>query len=216
MQFNKEQPEEDKVFLGGKINEPGCHICTIDRAWDHVADTGSIGIKFEFTSSKGQAYSTYINTVKKDGSQNDIGVDTIQKTVMPLLRLNTLKEKPNDPQVFYDFNSQTDITRRVTSYPQLANKRIGLLLKIGEYYNGKPRLEIDRWFDADTQKTAHELVSNLPAEHIANRLEWVLAQSEEAEHVERKAETNGKTATHMPSQSQSSFDDDFDDTEIPF
>jgi len=212
--FEAQQPEEDKVFLGGKIKEPGFYKCEIVRAWESKADTGSIGIKMELITNQGQTISNYINTVKKDGSPNDIGFDTIQKVIMPLTGLKTLREKPNDTMSFYDFDVQSDVERKVTSYPQLSGKEIGILVKYdGEYY-GKPQLRVDSFYHPDTRQTAHEFVNKLEAKACENRLQWVLGQSAETKHIEQKAETNGKTATYSEAPSPNNFDDF--DSDIPF
>ena len=218
MQFEAEQPEAVRVFLGGKITEAGAYIGTIEKAYDHVAETGSVGIKFEFTSEQGQSAKWYLNTIKRDGSMNEIGVAEIQKQLMPLLGIKVLKEKQNDTMSFYDYDLGSDVDKKVTSYPQIMNKRIGIFFKMEESsFNGKTTYQprVDFYFDPDTNQTAEEKANNKPANTMVLKLDRLNNTPAYTKHVEKKSETQQPTKTHIASSSQDSFDDDFEDN-IPF
>lgn len=218
MQFNVEEPKEVRIYIGGRIKEPGAYVGKFDRVYEHQSESGAVGLWFEFLSDKGESCRWYLNTIKRDGSNNDIGYSEIQSQIMPLLGLKSLREKQNDTMSFWDYDIKAEVNRRVTSFPQLMNKEIGVFFKSEQNeYNGKVNIQFrpDFYFDPKTKQTAEEKHNNKPANVIVLKLDKLNNTPAYTKNVEKKAESQPPTKTHNPETKDNFSYDDFED-DIPF
>ena len=232
MQFNYEEPEEIKVYKGGRIIEPGAYIGKFERVYEtENKSKGSVNIVFEFISNQGEKLTWNENAIyTKNGEivQNVIFRDRIEKQIIPLLGLKSLSSKPNDMLTFWDYDIKAEVDKKVTSYPQLFEKNIGVFLKrttsswVTDSGEKKTSVKLvpDFFFDPITKQTSEEKVNNKPANTIVLKLEAINSSTKRDEkHIEKKAETQQPTKTYSSADKKSiGFDGEFDDfdEDIPF
>lgn len=177
MQFVQDKKASaSERFFGGKIDSTGLHNGHFLRAYKRLSsDSEAEFIHFDFMSDAGQDASFDICYKKRDGSENEYGIADIQGLIMPLLGVESLKEKLNDVVQLWDVSVGAMADTKVTSYPQLVDKHIGIVfqaevfkakkpMKSGEYYgiNFNPK----KYCDADTKQTANEKINDSAASLI--------------------------------------------------
>lgn len=210
MNFEQQEPQAVKVYVGGRISAAGYYKGTIKQSFDMVFGSGAVALQLDFESDQGQSGRIWINIVKKDGGKNKVGYETLQGQIMPLLGLKSLREQKNGIAKVYDYKLGSEVDKTCTTYPQLIGKNIGAFFserksiseKDGKEYTN---YEADSYYDYEIGKTAHEVKNNLPADTLATKLKLL----EERKYVESKAETQPKTATYDASAS-SVINDGFD------
>lgn len=241
MQFTVDkQAASEERFFGGRISENGLKNGILIRVYKKVSDTAlSEAIHFDFISDLGEDGSWDIYYQCKDGSNNDIGISQIQGIILPLLGVDQPREKQNDIIQVYDYALKATIDKKVTSYPQLMNKRIGVvwqnevfksdrLMKNGSFYG--TQFVPKKFCDAETRQTADEKIKGLPATLIDKYLKtlkdlnipakikegYLKEIGQEDEHIMNQAKSQPKAQSYIPgSSSSTSNNNDFDD-DIPF
>jgi len=223
------------TFRGGFINQTGAYAGMFESAYYHTSASGAKGIHFDFVADDGasNSFDIYYWTPKDGGKELEIGMGIIQEQLMNLLRVNTLKESPGVVSV-YDWNTQTNVDKNVTLLPGLTNKRIGIVYQETAYKRTKARngsmfgtnFQPVFYFDAETSKTAKELVDKSPEalallKYLDNlspiyvpkniRIAYYAEINGEDANIQNKAST--QQTSMMPISG--TLVDDFDD-DIPF
>jgi len=226
--------EVKDTYRGGFINQTGAYTGTFENAYYHTSASGAKAIHFDFVADDGasNSFDIYYWTPKDGGKELDIGMGIIQEQLMNLLRVNTLKESPGVVSV-YDWNTQSNVDKNVITLPGLINKRIGIVFQETAYQRTKARngsmfgtnFQPVFYFDAETSKTAKELVDKAPEalalpkylENLAPiyvpkniRVAYYAEINGEDANIQSKAATQQPTQTSMPPSY-----DDFDE-DIPF
>ena len=232
----KRATEIKDTYRGGFINQTGAYTGIFESVYYHTSASGAEAIHFDFVADDGAAnsFDIYYWTPKDGGKKLDIGMCIIQEQLMNLLRVNTLKESPGVVSV-YDWSTQSDVDKNVTLLPGLTNKRIGIVYQETAYKRTKPRngsmfgtnFQPTFYFDAETSKTAKELLDKAPeavalTKYLENlsliyvpkniRNAYYAEINGEDASIENKAETQQPTQTSILDS-----DDDFDfDDLVPF
>ena len=143
--------------VGGRITEKGKYIGKFTRAQHIVADSGTIGIDFDFVSDDGRKARFSIYTTRADGS-TIYGYKQLM-AIMTCLELRQLAEPKSIPAKVYDYDAGTEVEKVVPQFPELLGKPIGLLLHMEEYGdNGKWRPAMSGAFQASTELVASEIL----------------------------------------------------------
>lgn len=150
---NEEIVKKAEVFTAGSIRETGFYPSVITRAYDIVnAIKGSKTMRLDVVADAGNTSSIYLYYESGEGSQMDkngnpnSGIPHIH-TLMALLDISSLDEKSGKIEV-YDFDTKATVEKRVTGYPQLRGKEIGIIWQMQEEI--KQVKEGDLWMPSDT------------------------------------------------------------------
>lgn len=146
---------------GEKINELGEYVGHFTMV-EHLVnkDTGSVGMGFHFESNQGQTAYFYMNMVKKDGSDNEIGRGH-RNAMMKILQARSLKPVDGLKEKT-DFDTKEVKKIKTQIFKELENKPIGILFgSHEEVYNGNVITKLDHvlFFDAETRFSAGELIN---------------------------------------------------------
>lgn len=157
--LDRKAAEKAETF-GQYLNETGKYIGHFDWAESVKSqNTGTLGVRLHFIEDNDQTSTFTLWTVKADGTQLS-GYNALQ-AIMTCLKVKDVTDAQG--QVL-KYNSVTQQQEKVVSvvHPELANKRIGLLLQSTEYQKQNNagtgwRLEFFGAFEADTEFTASEI-----------------------------------------------------------
>jgi hypothetical protein len=142
------------------IDEKGKYIGKFTRAEDIVAASGTRGIAFTFETEDGQKSNFSIYTIKKDGEKlGDFG------TLMALMTCLGVKDiKPAQvASMVWDKDTSANVSKTLKQFPELMNKRVGILLAMEEYEKRDQSgtgwsARLNAVFQADTELTAGEIL----------------------------------------------------------
>lgn len=142
----------------GRITETGKYIGTILSAEFVTSQKGSKGIEFSFETDDKQTARFTIWTNSADGNPI-FGTDKVN-AILACTRTRQLT--PTDAILKkYDFDEKKEIEKSCIVAPELAGKKIGLLLQKEEYYNAnsdvKSRIQFVASFCAETELMAKEI-----------------------------------------------------------
>jgi hypothetical protein len=144
---------------GGFITHLGKYIGTFTQAVAIEAKTGTHGVSFAFKSIDGQKANLTIYTVKADGEK--IGGYAALMAIMACLSLRGLAQS-NGVATQYDRTQKKDIQVNAKIYPELANKKIGVLLETEEYEKTDgsigAKMVLKGVFHAESELTASEIL----------------------------------------------------------
>ncbi|MBU4609184.1 hypothetical protein IMZ29_01015 [Achromobacter sp. GG226] len=143
--------------VGGRITEKGKYVGTFTRAQHVVADTGTIGIDFDFVTDDGTRARFAIYTQKADGTQI-YGFKQLM-AMMTCMQVRELTNPINQRARVYDFDAGQEVDVVVPQFPDLLGKKVGLLIRMEEYGdNGKWRPGLAGAFQAETELVASEIL----------------------------------------------------------
>lgn len=184
-----------------RIDQSGAYIGVITMAKAIVSTKNTLGIEMTFKSDTGQE-ANYLQLWTQNAQGEKIYGAKVLNALMACLKTRSIA--PVKAQIMeYDHTVQNEVPVTADTYPELMNKRIGIVLQREEYLNKlgevKSKFNIFSCFDAETRQTATEILDKSKAE----RLDKLLA------HLKDKTLT--KPTIQQPSQSIDDFDDD-----IPF
>lgn len=171
--FNEEEAMAGSSVSGQYIKESGAHTGSFSEAYEVTSQGGAMGIYLNFLSDTGEQATLTLWTVGKTGNPIEFTLKKIQ-SLMGLLGLKTIREKKNTPIKKWDYDTKGQVDARVTSYPEIENKHIGVFFEAREnIYQGKTsiRPEIIIFYDAETDKTYAEKAKNLDASTLADLIE---------------------------------------------
>lgn len=143
---------------GNRINSLGKYVGTFTQAEDITATTGTKGIALRFESN-GQGASLSLYTKKADG-ETIMGFQTLM-AIMTCLGLRNIEPKQGTVKA-WDRDSNTEITKNATVFPDLCGKPIGLLLETEDYLKSDgstgTKMVVAGIFQAKTELTATEIL----------------------------------------------------------
>jgi hypothetical protein len=147
------------------IDEKGKYVGKFTRAEDITAASGTRGIAFTFETDDGQKANFSIYTIKSDGEKlGDYG------TLMALMTCLGVKDiRPAQvTSLVWDRDAGGNVNKELIQFPELLNKRVGILLAMEEYekrdQSKRPTGEtgwsvrLNAVFQADTELTASEIL----------------------------------------------------------
>lgn len=237
MQFTQNTEASEERFFGGRIEKTGATTGMFIRAYEEEsANTGSKCLHLDFISNAGEdgTIRIWYYSGGKD-AEIEMGKNTIEGILMPLLKIPSLKSKPNDIIQVYDFNLGQTVDKKVTSFPQLCNKQIGVVWQRTVYKRNKQKdgewfgvnVEAVRYFDAETKQTSSEKVKDLPATLLEKYLDKLpdlkvpkdlqeQYYAKEDAHIMNQAKSQPSAQTYMPGTNPTpTIDADYDD-DLPF
>ena len=160
MRYDLDAEAAKKANASSRIEESGKYIGTFTRAEMVTSQRGTVGIEFTFESENKQTadYLT-IWTVNKD-NQRIYGYNILM-AIMTCLKVRTLETQKATINK-WDSVAKQEIPTEAVIYPDLMNKRIGVLLQMEEYKNNngdtKEKAALFAPFEADTELTASEIL----------------------------------------------------------
>lgn len=180
---------------------------------------GSKNIRIVFKSDDGQDASFFMNMVYQHNQKNESSHKMLSAVLACLKMRNTGSTAPGSVE---KWNAELQKREQIAAlvFPDMAGKRIGLLIQMEiekKSEKGYPRPIIYMPFDAESEKTASEVLANPPVakgETLAKAVQYI------AEHqlVDRRPKGGSQaTGNHAPGASHqaSTAYDDLDD-DIPF
>jgi hypothetical protein len=192
------------------IDEKGKYIGKFTRAEDIVAASGTRGIAFTFETEDGQKANFSIYTIKKDGDKlGDFGT---LMALMTCVGVKDIKPVAVDSMV-WDKDSNSNISKTLKQFPELMNKRVGILLAMEEYEKRDNSgtgwsARLNAVFQAETELTAAEI---LDRKTTPVKLPLLLAALRD-----RPLKKSGASSQQSQSHAHSGGVSDFDDSGIPF
>jgi len=160
MRYDLDADAARKANTSSRIEESGKYIGTFTRAEMVTSQKGTVGVEFAFESEHKQTadYLT-IWTVNKD-NQRIYGYNILM-AIMTCLGVRTLETEKAVINK-WDSVAKQEVPTEAVIYPELMNKRIGVLLQIEEYKNGhgdiKEKAALFAPFQASTEFTASEIL----------------------------------------------------------
>lgn len=156
--LNPDQAREGDSF-SSRITETGPVTGIFKVARAVRAQSGAEGIEFTFEADNG-ATANYLSLYTHNGAGEEIyGLKKLQ-ALMTCVKARSLN--PADQQVLlYDKDQKKEVSQQATVYPDLMNKKVGVLFqKVLSIYNGKDqeKVEMFAFFDAQTRMTASEIL----------------------------------------------------------
>lgn len=197
---------------GNRINTIGKYVGTFTQAEDITATTGTKGIALRFEAN-GQGASLSLYTKKADG-ETIMGFQTLM-AIMTCLGLRNIEPKPGTVKA-WDRDSNTEITKNATVFPDLCGKPIGLLLETEDYLKSDgstgTKMVVAGIFQAKTELTATEI---LERKTVPLMLPKMVERLHHRPLKAAKALTAGRPAAQASAGGGGSGFDDMDD-DIPF
>jgi hypothetical protein len=193
------------------IDEKGKYVGKFTRAEDITAASGTRGIAFTFESDEGQKANFSIYTIKSNGEKlGDFG------TLMALMTCLGVKDiKPAQvASMVWDKDASANVSKMLSQFPELLNKRVGILLAMEEYEkrNGGGTgwsARLNAVFQAETELTASEI---LDRKTTPQKLPQLVAALKDRP-LKKSSASNG--GGHMADDNFGGFDQGFDNG-IPF
>lgn len=143
---------------GNRINTLGKYVGTFTQAEDITATTGTKGIALRFESN-GQTTNLSLYTKKADG-ETIMGFQTLM-AIMTCLGLRNIEPAQGTVKV-WDADSNSEVTKQATVFPDLCGKQIGLLLETEDYLKRDgsvgTKMVPAGVFQAKTELTATEIL----------------------------------------------------------
>lgn len=200
--------------IGAFINETGKYIGAFLRAEKLVSESkGTHGIGFSFKADGGQTTRFDIWTMKANNEPLP-GMNQIN-ALMACLQVRELKEVPRRVMK-WDSAANKEAIQDAICFPELMDKRIGLLLRSEEYekmQNGMAtgetgwRMNLFACFQADTELMASEILDRKTKPEQLAKVIVMLADKP----LKKKAAGRSHAPAHSSGGPMSDMDDD-----IPF
>lgn len=201
--------------IGAYINETGKYVGTFVRAEKLVsANAGTHGIGFTFKNDGGQSTRFDIWTMRANGEKLS-GMNQVN-AMMACLQTRQLTEVARKVMK-WDWDANKEVLMDATVFPELMDKRIGLLLRSEEYekmQNGAPtgetgwRMGLFACFQADTELMASEILDRKTSPEQLTKVVAMLADKPLKRRASGHASTSGQAPAGRPAI-------DMDD-DIPF
>ena len=161
MKFNLDPnaAREGSGSAGGSINETGHYIGVIEWAREKTFDSGAEAIEIRFKADSGESTNLSLFT----SPANDGGIGFGVKQINALMTCCSVRELSSTQGEVEAYNPDTKQVEKVQAqvFPQLAGKRVGMLLQ-KEFYekNGEQKYAMKLYapFSADKQQTAKEIL----------------------------------------------------------
>lgn len=151
-----------------RITVKGAYVGTFTRAEHTVSRRGTVGIDFSFVSEDG-AVADFLTvwTQKSDGEE--LSGRALLDALMTCLAVRNLEPKRGRIEKYNADTREREMMDAVL-YPELMDKKIGLLLIVEEYLGNdgsrKSKMMIAGAFEPQSQKTAREIWEKAPAKAL--------------------------------------------------
>lgn len=159
---------------GNRITELGKYVGHFTQAEDVTAKTGTKGLNLAFESN-GKSANLSIYTIRNNGDKLQ-GYQTLM-AMMTCLQLRNLTEREGTVKV-WDNVARKEVERAGLTFPELCNKRIGLLLETEDYLKQDgttgTKMVIAGVFQADTDLTASEILDRKTTPERLSQMEMRL------------------------------------------
>lgn len=159
---------------GNRITELGKYVGHFTQAEDVTAKTGTKGLSLSFESN-GKSANLSIYTIRNNGDKLQ-GYQTLM-AMMTCLQLRNLTEREGTVKV-WDNVARKEVERAGLTFPELCNKRIGLLLETEDYLKQDgttgTKMVIAGVFQADTDLTASEILDRKTTPERLSQMEMRL------------------------------------------
>lgn len=191
---------------GGRIDQSGAYIGKFTKAEAITSPKGTEGIEFSFEADGG-ATADFLTfwTHNKDGEEI-FGFKALS-ALMTCLKARSIKPANGMVEKWNKSSGQKE-KHQATIYPDLMNKRIGLVLQREEYTkeNGQTgyKMNIYSSYEADTLLTASEILDKASK---PERLDKIIATLRDKTQKQQSGNNH---------QTPSSNFDDFKDDDIPW
>lgn len=195
------------------ISASGAYLTTIKVAWGANSGRGAEFVGFVFYEDSGLKLTTEIYTFGKTGEKlNGFG---IVQAIMTCTRTRAIKPVRGDV-TRWDFQARADLVFKEDVYPELADKRVGLLVQMEEYEsNGQVKTKpvVIGAFDPTTRMVAHEILTQAQvAKTLDSQLKWLEANP--VRKLKPKPAVQGTPAI-AGTPAAAGFDDDIPSDEVP-
>lgn len=159
---------------GSRITELGKYVGHFTQAEDVTAKTGTKGLSLSFESN-GKSANLSIYTIRNNDDKLQ-GYQTLM-AMMTCLQLRNLTEREGTVKV-WDNVARKEVERAGLTFPELCNKRIGLLLETEDYLKQDgttgTKMVIAGVFQADTDLTASEILDRKTTPERLSQMEMRL------------------------------------------
>lgn len=174
-QLNPQAARDGSGSAGAFIQQTGAYIGTIVAATQYKAPSGAEMMNISFQANSGEK-APYLSICykKKDGSDNEIGVNQINALMACMKVRNTAPV--NGSINAWDKNAGKEMPQQAIIFPELMDKPVGLFLQRElSTYNGEDKEKVVFYapFNADTQQTAQEVLDQSEAKSIERMKETV-------------------------------------------
>jgi hypothetical protein len=151
-----------------RITHKGAFIGTFTRAEHTVSRRGTVGIDFSFVSEDG-ASADYLTVWTQKGDGEELSGRALLDAIMTCMAVRALEPKRGRIEKYNPDTREREQTDAVL-YPELMDKRIGLLLIVEEYIGNdggkRSKMMIQGAFEPVSQKTAKEIWNKEPAKAL--------------------------------------------------
>lgn len=193
--------------IGLRITESGKYVGAIVTAEAITSQKGTEGVELSFKSDTGQS-ADYLSMWTHDKDGKELYSFKMLNAIMTCAQVKTLTPTKGKVEK-YEGGSKKIVD--ATVFPELAGKRIGLLLQKAEYQKNDgsigTKMELFVPFDASTGRTAKEILDRVPTGEALARL--TLQCKDKPLKANRPAAASYSNA---PTSSDAGFSDD----DIPF
>ena len=216
-EFNSSIAAQSDTFGGQRIKTSGAYIGFFSEFYESATKSGGKMIVASFISETGETAKSWLTYQSAQGTSDSFPFDmnlALIQSLMGVLELKGLRES----RLMIDVKDK--VTGAVTptafkSFPDVLKKRIGVALeKEDGVFNARPfvRMNIESFFDPETQQTYAEKAANKDAEIIPAMIKRFASEPAKPAPTPAQApQTSSADFTAPPSA-----DFDFDDQEIPF
>ncbi|WP_211440972.1 hypothetical protein [Collimonas humicola] len=214
--YSRNDSNAAKIGGTGRVNATGGYEGTITRAEPILADSGAVGIEFDFKTLDG-ATASFLSVWTQNGAGKELSGRRIVDALMLLFRIKDMGTALAVVEK-WDKVARAVTKQRVEVFPDLMGKPIGLVLqKEHSVYLGeaKEKMIIYGCYDVQSRKTPKEILERAPK---AVALDTILASLKDKyekggqqQQSSRPAHHGGHSGARPASEVPSHFDD-----EIPF
>lgn len=211
-----------------RIEESGIYAATITEAYTHKAESGSEALRIVMVTDEGPELTHNIWVIKKDGTQNTMGVNEVTGQLLPVCYKRAVKPKPKKitvPVYSDGVRSEQDIT--VDYFEGLVGTQVNIAVQMQENeYLGKVAVRpvVIGWFDKDGNSAKEIVTKEGGGGDLAKMEERLLKTPIKLLSTANKPAANGNGATNTNSMQPNNSaqgnstqvnNDQFDD-DIPF
>ena len=161
--YTRNDTNAAKIGGTGRVNATGGYEGMITRAEPIRADSGAIGIEFDFKTGDG-ATASFLSVWTQNGDGKELSGRRIIDALMLLLRVKSM-EVSRAVVEKWDNNAREVTKQNVEVFAELMGKNIGLVLqKEHSTYKGeaKQKMIIYGCYDVQTRKTPKEILERAP------------------------------------------------------
>ena len=166
--LDPQQARKGSEIGGSTIKSTGGYVGKITLAKFIRASTGSIGIGLSFVSDAGEKAS-HLSLYTRDKDDESLMGDAKRDALMVCMKLRDIAPKTATIKEF-DYTKKQEVDVVATIYPDLMDKRIGLVLQMEQYKKNDgsvgESMKYISAYDPNTLQMADEILDQLPAKRL--------------------------------------------------